>query len=163
MIGVFVSCEAIALVACVVGMFLVAGSAQAGPGYEGFGSRTLGGTGGKVFWVDPALSDAGPDAKDDHAGTKSDPCSLRKALSGGKRIVRFVSGGTITLRGDIEINDSFVTIDGASAPAPGITITHTHEEHGGLVLDARDKHVHDLIVSHIRFKGLWAEHPVHKV
>jgi len=129
-------------------------------GYEGFGSRTQGGQGGRIVWVDPAIGDP---PSDEHAGSRDDPCSLRKALSGGKRVVKFVRGGTITLHGDIRVTDSYITIDGESAPAPGVTITHTHEQHGGIDLRADGGDIHDIIIRHIRLAGLWNEHPRHKV
>jgi len=130
------------------------------PKVQGFGARTVGGQGGEVFWVDPILGDP---SEDDHAGTQDDPCSLRKALAGGRRIIRFTRGGTITLHGDITMADSYVTIDGASAPPPGVTITHTHEHHGGLVIRTSGRDVHDILLRHLRFAGLWDEHPRHKV
>ncbi|MCK4275228.1 MAG: hypothetical protein KAX78_01860 [Phycisphaerae bacterium] len=127
--------------------------------YEGFGSRSVGGQGKRVFWVDPELGDSGSDKH--RIGTPEFPCCLRKALSGGDRIIKFTRGGTITLDTAIYIQNSHITIDGASAPEPGITITHTHERHGGVIFGCPGKHIHDFIISHIRFQGLWAEDPRH--
>ena len=141
-------------------LFILAESAATDNGYQGYGSRTVGGAGGQVFWVDPTLGD--PET-DEHAGTRQDPCSLRKALAGGNRIVNFTRGGTITLRGDIRINDSCITIDGASAPAPGVTITHKSENHGALAINSGAGQVRDVIIHHLRFAGLWGDDPRHEV
>ncbi len=148
------------LLAFVLVCALTTGAAAAGPKYEGFGSRTVGGAGGEVFWVDPALGDP---ADDPHAGTKEDPCTLRKALGGGKRIIKFTRGGTITLSGTIRIPYSYITIDGASAPAPGVTITHTQEDHGALDIRPEGEDIHDFIFTHLRFASLWEQYPQHKV
>lgn len=127
--------------------------------YEGFGSRSVGGQGKRVFWVDPQKGDSGSDKHG--IGTKKFPCCLRKALSGGNRVIKFTRGGTITLNAAIYVQDSYITIDGASAPAPGVTITHTHERHGGIIIGCPGKHIHDIIISHVRFAGLFGEDPHH--
>ncbi|MCK4276477.1 MAG: hypothetical protein KAX78_08185, partial [Phycisphaerae bacterium] len=136
---------------------------ECGSYYEGYGTISVGGAGGTVFWVDPAIGDVSP-GLDPHSGTHADPCGLRKALDGPNRVVKFISGGTITLQDSIIIRDSFVTIDGFSAPGPGVTITQTHQTHGGIYFSPYDgEHAHDYIVSHLRLDGLWDEDPTHAV
>ena len=51
------------------------------------------------------------------------PGTLRWAVAQeGPRVVRFKVAGTIALKGNISIDNSFLTIDGYSAPGDGITI-----------------------------------------
>ncbi len=136
---------------------------ECGSHYEGYGKISVGGAGGTVFWVDPAIGDISV-GSDPHSGTHADPCGLRKALDGSNRVIKFISGGTITLQDSIIIRDSFVTIDGFSAPAPGVTITQTHQTHGGIYFSPYDgDHAHDYIVNHLRFDGLLDEDPTHAV
>ena len=132
--------------------------------YEGYGTGSTGGMGGTVFWVDCSLGDLATLA-DAHAGTYADPCGLRKALeASGARVVKFVNGGTITLSGTISIRNGNITIDGFSAPSPGVTITHTQTSHGSISLSPR-KGVHEsnYILNHIRFDGLFDQYAVHSV
>jgi pectate lyase len=77
--------------------------------YEGFGGNVTGGVGGTVVTV----------ANLNNSGTGS----LREALGGSNRIVQFATAGTINLTSPITVTGTNVTIDGFSAPAPGITIT----------------------------------------
>jgi hypothetical protein len=86
------------------------GSACANPsgGYEGFGRNTTGGAGKPVYRV-TNLSDSGTG-------------SLRDALSQGNRCVLFDVAGTISLGSDLLVKGANVTIDGFSAPSPGITL-----------------------------------------
>lgn len=76
--------------------------------YEGFGSTTSGGAAYGIVNV-TNLNDSGPG-------------SLREALSTGNRRVHFTVGGTITALTKIYVQGSNITLDGATAPAPGITI-----------------------------------------
>ena len=48
--------------------------------------------------------------------------TLRDAVDGVCRHVTFAVAGTIELIDDLSIHHSFTTIDGSSAPSPGITI-----------------------------------------
>ncbi|MDV3455743.1 pectate lyase [Sphingomonas sp. HF-S4] len=94
-------------------------------------TRTRGGDGGRVLRV-TSLAAEGP-------GT------LREALmaSGPRRIV-FAVGGVIDLaRNSLSIREPFVTIDGASAPAPGITLIR-----GGIGVST-----HDVVIRHIRVRA----------
>jgi hypothetical protein len=108
--------------------------------FEGFGATTPGGSGGAVYLVD-SLADSGP-------GT------LRDALSGGHRTVVFDVAGEIHLTGPIFVQGSFITIDGFTAPAPGITLVG-----GGLILrgnvglPSNPFPVNDVIVRGIRIRG----------
>ena len=123
---------------------------------EGFGAVSKGGAGGRVIWV-TTLNPAGPG-------------SFNEAVdSDGPRIIKFKVGGEIRIPDNkpgasIRIGwphrpewkkaraagagydspNSFVTIDGASAPEPGITFTN-----GGLYVGYG---VHDVIIRHIRIK-----------
>lgn len=98
---------------------------------EGYGIQTPGGAGGKIYYV-TNLKDSGPG-------------SLRKGLSSsGPRIIRFTVGGTIALKGRLRVLGSHITIDGLSAPYPGITLRNYGLHFSG------DKGVHDIIVQGIR-------------
>lgn len=79
------------------------------PGAEGFGSKTVGGRGGRVIAVTNLHSKG--------------PGSLRVALqASGRRIVVFKTGGTIWLKKNINIKYPFITISGQTAPGDGILI-----------------------------------------
>ena len=101
--------------------------------YEGFGV-TPGGTGQPVFTV-TNLSDSGA-------------FSLRDALSQGNRTIVFDRGGTITLlTGFIKVKGDHITLDGCSAPSPGITLVNA-----GLYLSGT-KGVHDVIIQCVRVRN----------
>jgi pectate lyase len=100
-------------IAAVLGWASVAGAACANPGipgaaHQGFGADTTGGAGRPVYQV-TTLADSGPG-------------SLRDALSRGDRCVVFAVAGDIVLRKPLSVRGAFVTVDGLSAPAPGITL-----------------------------------------
>jgi hypothetical protein len=101
----------------VIGVCLAPPSAEAGscpnsglPGtpYEGFGADTPGGAGKEVYRV-TTLADAGRG-------------SLRDALASGNRCIEFEVAGDIVLQKQIYVRGAFLTVDGFSAPAPGITV-----------------------------------------
>lgn len=99
------------------------------PGAEGFGSHTPGGAGGQTIDVDN-LDDSGPG-------------SLRAALeTRGPRVIHFRVGGMIDLKTPLSITEPFVTIDGESAPGPGILIRY----HGLTVA------THDVILRYLRIR-----------
>ena len=77
-------------------------------GYEGFGRNTTGGAGQAIYRV-TNLNDSG-------AG------SLRDAVSAGSRCVVFDVAGTITLASQLNVRGGSITIDGFTAPSPGITV-----------------------------------------
>jgi len=97
------------------------------PGAEGFGSRTVGGRGGKVLLV-TNLNDSGP-------GSFREACS-----QSGPRIIVFRVGGLIDLDSAIVIREPFVTIAGQSAPGDGICLRGA-----GLIIDT-----HDVVVRYLR-------------
>ena len=78
------------------------------PAYEGFGVSTPGGSGGAVVSV-TNLNDGGPG-------------SFREAVAQGQRTVVFEVGGTIELTSAVHVRGAFMTIDGFTAPPPGITL-----------------------------------------
>ena len=136
---------------------------ECGSHYEGFGKISVGGQGGTVFWVAPAIGDVSP-ASDPHSGTHADPCGLRKALDGSNRVIKFTQGGVITLANDLVVKERNVTIDGFTCPSPGVTITQNHSTHGGLAIGSYENlFSHDWIINHIRFDGLWDENQSHTV
>lgn len=110
---------------------LVAQDARAA--YQGFGADTLGGE-GKPFYHVTNLNDSG-------AG------SLRDALSQGNRYIIFDLGGEILLQRRLYVQGANITIDGFTAPYPGITLKNYSlsitGEHGA----------HDVIVRGIRIRG----------
>jgi pectate lyase len=100
-------------------------------GQDGFGAATRGGEGGVEVRV-TTLADGGPG-------------SLREALAGvGARRIVFAVGGTIQAHRRLLVQGrTGVTIDGAGAPAPGITLTGA----GLAILDSQD-----VIVRHLRVR-----------
>ena len=101
---------------------------------EGFGAGTPGGVGGAVYEV-TSLGDSGP-------GT------LRDALSASNRTVTFAVGGTIPLETTIRVSGDHITIDGTTAPGPGITITAAHAGVANALVELKE--CHDIIVRNIR-------------
>lgn len=90
---------------------------------------TAGGAGGQVITV-TSLEDSGPG-------------SLREALNTeGPRIVRFGVAGEIWLKDRLPISRPFITVEGESAPSPGIT----------LLGDKLRIRTHDAIVRNIRVR-----------
>jgi hypothetical protein len=75
---------------------------------QGFGASTPGGTGQPIVRV-TNLNDSGPG-------------SLRDAVSKGYRTIVFDVAGEIVLQSHLYVYGPFVTIDGFSAPAPGVTL-----------------------------------------
>ena len=88
---------------------VAAKSLRSFPGAEGFGTTTPGGRGGRVVRV-TNLNDSGTG-------------SLRWALTQrGPRTVVFATGGIITLKDEIRIRSSHLTVAGQTAPGDGIVI-----------------------------------------
>lgn len=109
--------------------------------YEGFGSVTKGAedsTGYETYHV-TSLEDNG-------TGT------LRDAVSQGGRYIVFDVGGTINLQSVLNIAYPYMTIDGLSAPDPGITLNTPHIR---TCIEARNSvgPAHDIIIHHIRIVG----------
>jgi hypothetical protein len=99
---------------------------------EGFGATTTGGTGYPEVHV-TNLDSAGPG-------------SFREAVSAGHRTVVFDVGGDIVLDDHVFVEGPFVTIDGFSAPPPGITLVGA-----GLVIRG-SRGAHDVIVRGLRVR-----------
>lgn len=96
---------------------------------EGYGAATRGGA-GRPTCVVTSLADRGPG-------------SLRQCVSTGYRTVIFAVAGTIELTEPLAIEGSFVTVDGFTAPPPGITLR-------GWGLQIRDQR--DIIVRNVRVR-----------
>jgi pectate lyase len=116
-----------------VGLWLWGGQATEAAIYQGFGATTPGGAKGMVVHV-TNLNDSGPG-------------SLRAAVSQGKRTIVFDVGGTIVLASMIPAKGSFITIDGFSAPPPGITLVNA-----GLKITGTSN-AHDVIVRGLRIRN----------
>ena len=101
--------------------------------YEGFGATTPGGAGKPIYYV-TNLNNSGPG-------------SLRDAVSQGNRTVQFRVAGDIVLSDYIYVTGAFITIDGLSAPSPGITLRNR-----GLIIRG-NRGAHDVIVRGIRVRG----------
>jgi pectate lyase len=98
----------------------------------GYGTQTPGGDQGPVYLV--------TNRNNSGAG------SLRDALAQGNRKIQFSVSGTIALASAIVVRGhSFITIDGASAPPPGITVTgHALSFRGGS---------HDIKINNLRIRN----------
>ena len=113
--------------------------------YEGCGAEATGGLGGEIFEV-TTLDFSGP-------GSLLSALTERNWDDTGEvipRIVRFSVGGTIRFSESVVIELPYLTVDGASAPEPGITLT---PEFSGILLDVGP--THDIILSHLRLVGDW--------
>jgi hypothetical protein len=104
-----------------------------GSEYSGWGSSTPGGSGQPIYHV-TNLNDSGPG-------------SLRDAISQGNRYIVFDVGGTWHPLSTLFVlaPSSFITIDGTTAPSPGVTITDY-----SLRLDGD---IHDVIIKNIRIRN----------
>ncbi len=109
--------------------------------YEGFGSVTNGAldTADYETYHVTSLDDAG-------SGT------LREAVSQAGRLIVFDVGGTINLESTLNIAYPYTTIDGLSAPDPGITINSPNIR---TCIESRNSvgPAHDIIIHHIRVTG----------
>ncbi|HXH81604.1 MAG TPA: CARDB domain-containing protein [Candidatus Tectomicrobia bacterium] len=76
----------------------------------------------------------------------SGPGTLRDAVSRGNRYVRFDVAGQISLSSAIYVRGAFITIDGFTAPSPGVTLSGS-----GLIV-TRSSGAHDVIVRGIRVR-----------
>lgn len=103
---------------------------------EGFGSVTSGGAGKPVYHVTSLLDDGS-------YGT------LRDALAQGNRYIVFDTAGTITVSSNLEIIGSNITIDGSTAPYPGITLAKSKLA----VVIISIHNARDIILTHLRIRG----------
>jgi hypothetical protein len=113
--------------------------------YVGFGGVTNGASdcvGFETYRV-TSLGDSG-------AGT------FRDAVSQDCRLVLFDVAGTITLTQQLLMPRSYITVDGTSAPAPGITISAPNIR---LAIEASSTlgDAHDIIIHHLRVVGAGGE------
>jgi hypothetical protein len=113
-------------------------SVRADKPIEGFGSVTKGGEGGEVYHV-TNLDDSGPG-------------SLRDAISQGNRIVVFDTAGTIIVDSGLRISVKNLTIDGSTAPEPGITIKKSELM---MTILGLTKFAENVIIRHLRLQGWW--------
>lgn len=137
MLQIFKSCL-VASIACA----LIAGSFAHAGEYVGFGAVTQGAadcpTGSPQTYHVTNLNNSGEG-------------SLRDAVSEDCRHVVFDVAGTIDITATLQISNSYITIDGAQAPAPGITLSIPGQR---IALEARGgRAVHDIIVNNIRTVG----------
>jgi pectate lyase len=107
---------------------------------QGFGAGTRGGTDGAIFRV-TTIGDNG----DDEAPL---PGSLRDAVSQRNRYIVFDVAGTIALKTHLWVEADHLTIDGGSAPPPGITLT-TY----GIILRG-NRGAHDVVLRGLRVRNL---------
>jgi hypothetical protein len=115
--------------------------------YEGFGAEAVE---GKNIYRVTNLNDSGP-------GT------LRDCVSQRDRKCVFDVSGTINLNTELSISKPFVTVDGLTAPSPGITVTNSIYIKDATLTPTWIPHndTHDVIVRGIRIKknndgGQWA-------
>jgi len=77
--------------------------------------------------------------------------SFREAIDGDGRYIVFDVGGTINVLSTLRISKSFITVDGLSAPSPGITFDTPGQR---TCLEAQNSiAVHDIIMHNIRTVG----------
>lgn len=125
-------------------------TAPAGPAktvatvFEGYGKNAAGGAGGDVYRV-TSLADSGPGSLRDGVADRSGP-----------RTIVFDVGGTITIHSDIVVRAPYLTIDGSTAPPPGITIRQNTLLENFVIAGT-----HDVVVTHLRFWGVWAAGGTH--
>jgi hypothetical protein len=122
----------VALFLCAIVLGLTPPADAYGPS-QGFGATTEGGARGAVYHV-TTLNDSGPG-------------SLRDAVSAGNRLVVFDVAGDIALQSEISVNGAFITVDGLSAPPPGITLRGK-----GLIIRG-NRGAHDVIIRGLRVRG----------
>jgi len=117
---------------------------SAGAEVEGFGKAAVGGAGGDTCRVLTTAT----------AGAGSLSACLQSQR--GPRTIVFGVGGRFILPQGTHVSRSRLTIDGTTAPAPGVTIKQTWARNGfGIEAQPRAP-VHDVIVRGIRFEGCWS-------
>ena len=128
--------------------------AQAPDCYEGFGAITKGALdapgGYDIYHVTSLADDVGETLSGDYQGVEG---QLRHACrsASGSRYVVFDVAGTIKLNQPIRIRKPYMTIDGSTAPSPGITV-----DVGGEAFEVETwsgSKNHDIIINNIRFTG----------
>ena len=139
--------------------------------YEGFGTSTQGAKSSPLGWTTYAvtsLDDEGPGTLRDaitnrRCGPDQHICRAKDKDPAnqvwGRKIV-FAPGltGDITLQSDIIIQRPYLTIDGASADSPGITIRKLTSKDGEVKIHTGFQPwqlAHHIIITHLRFIGNW--------
>ena len=129
------------------------GDAPAKVPLEGYGTTSTFGAGGQTCTV-TTLNNAG-------AGSLRQ-CVENRSTTGDNPTpvtVVFSVGGTINLTSDLWLRQPYLTIDGLSAPAPGITLAKSGNGQDGEVAintwKGNQTCGHDVLVQGIRFKGVW--------
>ena len=120
---------------------------------EGYGTLSTFGEGGETCVV-TTLADAGPgslrDCIENRDTTDDNPTP---------RVITFDVGGTIEPLADIRVRQPYLTVDGLSAPDPGITIAKSGTgEDGEFLINTWSANAtcgHDVLVQGIRFQGVW--------
>jgi pectate lyase len=107
---------------------------------QGFGAGTRGGADGTVFRVTTLEDNGDADAPV--------PGSLREAVSQRNRHIVFDVAGTIALKTHLRVDADQLTIDGFSAPPPGITLTSY-----GIILRG-NRGAHDVILRGLRVRDI---------
>jgi hypothetical protein len=116
----------------------------AGAEVEGFGKAAVGGAGGDTCRVLTTAT----------TGAGSFSACLQSQR--GPRTIVFGVGGSFILPQGTHVSRSRLTIDGTTAPAPGVTIKQTWARNGFGIEAQRGSPVHDVIVRGIRFEGCWS-------
>ncbi len=118
---------------------------------EGYGSKTRGGNDGEICPV-TTLQDT------DKKGSLR-YCVRHRNKRGKAYIPRkivFTVGGEIRLQHDLIISTPHLTIDGLTAPAPGITIRKKSLGQGEVIISTNGpSSAHDIILRYLRFDGEW--------
>lgn len=128
-------------------LILVMTSAFSAEPIEGYGSTTLGAAaapGGAQTYHVTTLADDG-------AG------SLRDAVSLSGHHIVFDVGGAIVLKSDLLIRVPFITIDGGTAPAPGILIRQSGFT-TAIEASRTLGEVHQIIIRHLAFDATGTPH-----
>ena len=122
---------------------------------EGYGtSSEFGEAAGFETCTVSNLNDSGPGSLRECILSRQGP-----AAAPVPRKIVFSTGGTITLASDIYLNQPHLTIDGLSAPSPGITIAKTGDGTDGEfrlnTWAAESTCAHDVLIQGVRFLGVW--------
>ena len=129
-----------------------ASAAEAWETIEGYGLNTGGDMPGNEICTVTNLNDSG-------AGSLRD-CVLNRNLVGSDyvpRIVQFAVGGEITLQTPIFIREPYLTIDGETAPSPGISLRKNNPlfTDGMILSHNTSRAAHNVIIRYLRFDGDW--------
>lgn len=104
--------------------------------FEGFGNKVTGGDKRRQYVVTSLLNDG--------KGT------LREALSTGERNIFFSVAGTIHLKSEIVVRNSDISVNGFSAPSPGISLFGNGINIMGNPADATGGHAANILIQGIR-------------